>query len=161
MKTLHLLRHAKSSNDDPGLPDRERPLAARGERDAAAMGRRWSRRLGKLDLIVASPALRALSTARIVAEGLGDKGAEIVVDERLYAAATETLLAVVEALDDKLECVMLVGHNPEFTALAHRFDAGIAELRTCALASFEFGSDTWSGIVRIQPARTALDLPKS
>ena len=59
MKTLYLVRHAKSSWDDPGMPDRDRPLEERGERDAAKMGERWSRRHVKPQLILSSPAVRA------------------------------------------------------------------------------------------------------
>ncbi len=69
MKTLHLLRHAWSSRDDASLPDRERPLEARGERDAARMSKRWSQRIEKPELILSSPAVRALATARIIARG--------------------------------------------------------------------------------------------
>ena len=63
MKTLFLVRHAKSSRDDPSLPDRERPLDDRGKRDAPKMGKRLAKRGAKLDLLVSSPALRALATA--------------------------------------------------------------------------------------------------
>lgn len=160
MKTLYLLRHAKSSRDDPFLPDRERPLETRGERDAAKMGRRWSHRHGKPDLILSSPAARALATARLVAEALGCKNKDIRVDERLYDATVQGLIRVVEALDDTLERVMLVGHNPGLAELAHHFDSGIQHMPTCALAVFMFGARSWAGIGRARPARTNFDSPK-
>ena len=108
---MYLLRHAKSSWDDTSLPDRERPLEPRGERDAAKMSRRWSQRHAKPDLIMSSPAARALATANVVAQGLDYKTKNIAVDDRLYAATVEALLDVIEALDDRLDRVMLVGHN--------------------------------------------------
>ncbi len=122
MKTLYLLRHAKSSWDDASLPDRDRPLEPRGERDVAKMSKRWSQQREKPDLILSSPAARALATAKVVAQGLGYKIRHIAVDDRLYAASEDSLIAVIEALDDKLGRVMLVGHNPGLAMLAHHFD---------------------------------------
>jgi len=123
MKTLFLVRHAKSSRDDPSLPDRERPLDDRGKRDAPKMGKRLAKRDAKLDLLVSSPALRALTTAKLIADEMGYKRNDIVVDDRLYASSPDDLLAVIRALDNKLGRVMLVGHNPEFTDLAHRLSS--------------------------------------
>lgn len=160
MKTLYLLRHAKSSRTDTALPDRERPLEPRGERDATKMGRRWSQRHVKPDLILSSPAARALATAQIVAQGLEYKAQQITVDDRLYAATEDALMAVIEALDDTLDRVMLVGHNPGFTALAHHFDSEITHLPTCALAEFRFEVDSWAGMGQARPARTIFDSPK-
>src|SRR6185312_9403361 len=91
MKTLFLVRHAKSSRDPPGLPDEDRPLAGRGERDAPKMGRRL---------------------AKLVAAKLHYKPKRIVVDRRLYPGRLEELLSMIEELDDELESVMLFGHNP-------------------------------------------------
>jgi phosphohistidine phosphatase len=160
MKTLYLLRHAKSSWDDTSLPDSERPLEPRGERDAAKMSKRWSQRHAKPDLIMSSPAARALATANVVAQGLDYKTKNIAVDDRLYAATVDALLAVVEALDDRLDRVMLVGHNPGFTALAHHFDSTIRHMPTCALAEFRFEADSWAGIGQARPVHTIFDSPK-
>ena len=160
MKTLYLLRHAKSSWDDTSLPDRERPLEPRGERDAARMSKRWSQLHEKPDLIMSSPAARALATAKFVAQGLDYKTKNIAVDDRLYAATQDTLIAVIEALDDRLDCVMLVGHNPGFTELAHHFDSRITHMPTCALANFRFEAELWAGIGRTRPSRTIFDSPK-
>ena len=160
MKTLYLVRHAKSSRDDPGLPDRQRPLTPRGERDAATMGHRLRQGHGQPGLIVSSPALRALATARRMAEALDCAPGQLLLDERLYAATMATLLAVVEAIDDKPQCVMLVGHNPEITELAHRFASDIMHMPTCAIAEFAFDARRWSGIGRAKPVRAAFDAPK-
>lgn len=160
MKTLYLLRHAKSSWSDTSLPDRERPLEARGERDAEKMSKRWSKQHLKPDLIMSSPAVRALATAKVVAHGLDYKAGKITVDDRLYAATEDTLIAIIEALDDRLDRVMLVGHDPGFTALAHRFDSKIDHLSTCALAEFGFEAASWAGVGQARPARTILDSPK-
>src|SRR5213593_2985207 len=103
MKTLFLVRHAKSSRDDPTLPDRERPLDARGRRDAPRMGKHLAKRDVKPDSIVSSPALRALTTAQLIADEIGYERRHIVVDDRLYASSADDLLVVIRALDKKLE----------------------------------------------------------
>lgn len=160
MKTLYLLRHAKSNWDDTSLPDRERPLEPRGERDAAKMSKRWSQRHVKPDLIMSSPAARALATANVIAQGLDDQAKNIAVNDRLYAATVGALLAIIEALDDTLDRVMLVGHNPGFTELAHHFDSKITHMPTCALADFRFEAESWASIGRARPVNTIFDSPK-
>jgi phosphohistidine phosphatase len=128
MKTLYLVRHAKSSRDDPSLPDRDRPLDDRGMQDAPNMGKRLRKRGVKPDLLLSSPALRALTTAQLIAEEVGYKRKDIAVDDRLYASSADDLLAVIRALDKKLSRVMLFGHNPEFTDLAHRLSSDIIDM---------------------------------
>jgi len=160
MKTLFLVRHAKSSRDDPSLPDRERPLDDRGKRDAPKMGKRLAKRDAKLDLLVSSPALRALTTAKLIADEMGYKRNDIVVDDRLYASSLDDLLAVIRALDNKLGRVMLVGHNPEFTDLAHRLSSEIVDMPTSAVAEYHFDTKAWTDIGEVEPTKTILDYPK-
>ena len=159
-RTLILVRHAKSSWDSLGLPDTERPLADRGKRDAPMMGKRLAKQKGKPDLILSSPARRALTTAEIIASELGYKTKDIVVDDRLYATDPETLLAVIGGLNDKLKCVMLFGHNPEISELAHRLSADIAPLPTCSVAQFTFESKAWATIGSVKAEKVVLDYPK-
>src|SRR5439155_26018669 len=117
--------HAKSSWDDTALPDKERPVGDRGRRDAPKMGKRLAKRDVKPDLILSSPARRALTTAEIIAKKLDYKLKDIVVDDRLYAGAVHSLLNVIHGLGDKPERVMLFGHNPELTEFAHRLSGEI------------------------------------
>src|SRR2546426_10315742 len=100
MRLLTLVRHAKSSWDYPELSDFERPLNERGRRDAPAMAQRISRLPPKPDLLMSSPATRALATARLFAETLGFPMQDITIDARIYDASPETLLNVVRQLDD-------------------------------------------------------------
>jgi phosphohistidine phosphatase len=160
MKTLLLVRHAKSSRDDPALSDKDRPLNARGERDAPEMGARLAKRNVKPDLILSSPASRALKTAAIIAKKLDYKSKDIVVEDRLYAVGADDLLDVILELDDKLERVMVFGHNPEMTELAHRLSSKITDMLTCAVAEFTFDSKSWSNVGTDKPATVALDYPK-
>jgi phosphohistidine phosphatase len=160
MKTLFLIRHAKSSWDDAGLDDRQRPLAGLGRRDAAAMGKRLARRHPKPDLMLSSPALRAVNTARLMARKLGYRRRHIVVEARLYACTVNDLLRVVRQLDDRLKRVMLFAHNPELTGLARRFSHEIRDLPTCAVARFKFDMKSWTLIGPAALVKVALDVPR-
>ena len=160
MKTLFLIRHAKSSWDDTALPDKDRPLHNRGRRDAKKMGERLAKRDVKPDLILSSPATRALETAEIIAKKLDYRRKDIVVDNRLYAVEVDHLLDVIHKLDGKLKRVMLFGHNPELTELAHRLSSEITHMPTCAAAEFTFDAKSWSHISKVKPAKVALDYPK-
>ena len=160
MKTLYLVRHAKSNKDDPSVPDRDRPLADRGRKEAPEMGRRLAKRQVKPDLLVSSRALRALTTAQLVADEIGCRRNDIVADDRLYESSVEGLLGVVRALDKKVDCVMLFGHNPEFTELAHRLSSDIVDMPTCAVAEFRFDTTKWSDVGELAPAQSALDHPQ-
>ena len=159
-RTLLLVRHAKSSWEEVALSDRARPLAKRGQRDATLMGKRLAKAGVKPDAILSSPACRALSTANIIAEALDFRAKSILVDERLYASDVETLLAVIGELGDPLRCVMLFGHNPEFTDLAHRFSGKITRMPTCAVVQFTFDAASWSAIAGLKPVRVLFDYPK-
>jgi len=160
MKTLFLIRHAKSSWGDTALADKDRPLDDRGKRDAPKMGKRFAKRDVKPDLILSSPAMRALATAEIIAKKLDYKLKDIVVDDRLYASEADELLNVIHKLGDKLERVMIFGHNPEVTELAHRLSSEITHMPTCAVAEFTFETKLWSNIGKAKLAKVALDYPR-
>ena len=108
---------------------------------------------------VSSPALRALSTAQLIADEIGCKRRNIGVDERLYASTANGLLEVIRTLDDKLDRVMLFGHNPEFTDLAHRLSSEIVSMPTCAVAEFRFDTTRWSDVGKVDPVQATLDHP--
>ena len=160
MKTLFLVRHAKSSRNEPALPDKDRPLNDRGKRDAPKMGERLAKRDVSPDLILSSPAKRALKTAQIFAKKFGYKLADIVVDERLYATGADDLLRVIRKLGAKPMSVMLFGHNPELTELAHRLSSRITHLPTCAVAEFTFNAKSWSTTGKNKAANVVLHTPK-
>lgn len=160
MKTLFLIRHAKSSWDDTVLPDQDRPLDDRGERDLAKMGKRLVKRNVKVDLILSSPAKRALATAEVIAKMLNYRRKDIVVNHRLYAGHVDDLLDVIQGLDHKLDRVILVGHNPELTELAHYLLSEIAHMPTSAIAEFTFDAKSWSAIGKDKAVHVKLDYPK-
>lgn len=160
MKTLFLVRHAKSSWEDSGLSDRDRPLAQRGERDAPKMAKHLAKQDVDLDLILSSPATRALATAKIFAEKLQYKKKNIVVDERLYPGHVHQLFELVRGLDDKLRRVMLFGHNPAFLEFAHRLSKTIKRMPTSAVAAFVFDAKSWSELGEAELRSVLLDYPK-
>ena len=144
MKTLALLRHGKSSWEAPELADFDRPLLPRGEHDAALIGDYLGETLGTPDRVVASPALRARETARIVAGRIGYACEDIEEEPRIYEASTDTLLALIQEMDERVGTLLLIGHNPGFSDLAASLAREPVEpLPTCGVAVIEFGVDGW------------------
>ena len=147
MKFLTLIRHAKSSRDNPALPDHLRPLNPRGLRDAPAMGRYLHETFQFApDTIVSSPAVRTVLTARLIAEAIGFPESKIRQDERIYEAPVRSLLGVVREQEDRHHRVCLVGHNPgteEFTnwLCGHRAVEGVV---TTAVIMLELDIPSWS-----------------
>jgi phosphohistidine phosphatase len=160
VKTLTLVRHAKSSWKHPELPDRLRPLNRRGQQDAPAMGKRLAGREVEPDLIISSPATRALTTAEAIAQEIGTPAEEIRADERLYDADASELLEVVQGLDDNLNHVMLVGHNPSLTDLANALGCDIGNIPTCGVIELGFDGDSWTAIGDADPTHVDFDCPK-
>ena len=124
------------------------------------MGKRLAKRDVKPDLLLSSPALRAVTTAQLIAEEIGLESKDIAVDDRLYASSPDDLLAVIRALDNKLDRVMLFGHNPEFSELAHRLSSDIVDMPTSAVAEYNFDTKAWSDVGEIEPVKATLDYPK-
>ena len=144
MLRLTLVRHAKSSWDDPEASDFERPLNARGNRDAPVMALRVSSLRRLPDHLVSSPAVRAISTAHVFAARLGVSEDDVALERRIYDATRATLVEVVRALPDAARHAMLFGHNPGFSALANWLaTCPFDEMPTCAVASFELQVADW------------------
>lgn len=116
MRTLWLLRHAKSSWDDPALPDHDRPLAPRGERAVSRLARHVAQERIRPRLVLCSSAERARATLAPLATALGDPTVE--VEPALYAAPVERLLARARALPGEVDDVLVVGHDPGLHDLA-------------------------------------------
>ena len=161
MKMLYLVRHAKSSWDDPSLADHDRPLNERGQRDVVTMGQRLVQRGVKPDVLLSSTATRALTTAEHLGKAMGIKRKEIVVIDRLYEAAPDVLLSVIQELGDKPKRVMLVAHNPGLAELVHKLASEITDMPTCAIAEFAFAMTSWSDIGKAEPGNVVFDYPKN
>jgi phosphohistidine phosphatase len=144
MKTLLLLRHAKSSWGDPSASDFDRPLAARGIADAPRIGDALRHKGPLPDLILSSPAVRATQTVEAVvkAAGLGTPQ----FDQNIYGASSPELMAIVRRLPETSSCAMLVGHNPGFGDLVSRLTDTSQDMPTAALACIEFQVETWADV---------------
>lgn len=146
MPLLTLVRHAKSTWDYSELTDFERPLNERGRRDAPHMALR-AQGLPKVTQLIASPASRALATARIFAEHLGIGFEAIQIEPKLYEATRKTLLEIVCRIDGNPAHVMLFGHNPGFSELAHTLGhCPFDDLPTCAVAHFKLSIQHWQEV---------------
>ena len=146
MKRLTLVRHAKSDWSLPGQNDWDRPLNKRGQRDAPEMARRLRARRLKPDLVLASPAVRALTTATVMARELKVPAAHVLQDERLYLAAPADMMSVIHERGGAAKHVMVLGHNPGVTEFANRLSAGdqIDNLPTCGVFTAQFDIQDWS-----------------
>lgn len=164
MKTLYLLRHAKSSWSFDELSDQERPLNDRGRTDAPRMGQALCKRSIELDLLVSSPAVRALSTAVLVARELSYPHEKIVVERSIYEARVEDIVNIVHRLPDSAQAVMLVGHNPTFTDVANELSPAstspLLEMPTAAVVCLRFDCERWEEVSRENSEFYFYDFPK-
>ncbi len=162
VKQVILFRHAKSSWDDD-VSDVDRPLAARGERDAPRMGKRLKARHARPDLIVSSHAARAQRTAELIAKQLGIKGRELRVERALYLASPDEILGVVASQDDALSCVLLVGHNPGLTELVNQLlpDLALDNLPTSGVVAIDLPTTSWRNAATARAKLAYYDYPKN
>ena len=144
MKILYLARHAKSSWDDYSIRDFDRPLNKRGLRDAPFMGKLIAGMGETPEIIVTSPANRAVTTSRFFAEAFGLPPATVIELKPLYSAPPETILGVISELDDEIDRAMIVGHNPAMTQVADKLAPGsITHMPTCSVAAIEIPVESW------------------
>lgn len=147
MKTLILVRHAKSSWKDSSLADIDRPLNKRGKRDAPFMGALMKKENILPDLLLSSPAKRACTTAKIFAEELGLKKIDVVTDEQIYLSSASELIDVINEIEDKYNKVMMFGHNPGFTTLNNYLtDHYVDNIPTCGISVIEFDLNSWQDV---------------
>lgn len=162
MKTLILVRHAKSSWENPTQGDFDRPLNDRGLRDAPRMAKRFKGKNLTPELLLASPANRALTTARILAEGIEYPVENIQTDRSIYHADEEELLAIVQRLPDTVNVVMLFGHNPGFTDFANSLtNSRIDNIPTCGIFACRFDVNGWRSITWGKGVVLFFDYPKN
>ncbi len=147
MKTLLLMRHAKSSWEDTALDDFDRPLNDRGRRNAPFMGAFLKHNAVEPGMIVSSPAVRALSTALVVAEAIGYPAARVTTDRRLYDASARQIADVVGEWSDYPDTVLLVGHNPGLTHLVNLLTgARLDNVPTAGIAFIDLDIQRWSDV---------------
>jgi phosphohistidine phosphatase len=162
MKTLYLVRHAKSSWDDKSLDDFDRPLNKRGKKDAPFMGRKlrklWD---AEPELIISSPAKRARKTAKIMAEEIRYPKKKIQWEDALYEATETTLLKVIHEQHDDIKSLMILGHNPSLTAFYNLMsDEVIDNIPTSGVVCVEFPAENWAAITPNSGKLVFFDYPK-
>jgi phosphohistidine phosphatase len=145
MKTLFVLRHAKSSWDHNDLADFDRPLNKRGLETAPLVGETIRKNNFQVDSIISSPAKRAEQTAGLVKESAGIS-AEIQFDERIYEASSHQLLKIASEIKDEIDSVMLVGHNPGLEGLLKMLTQKVETMPTAALAVIDLKIEAWRDI---------------
>ncbi|HEX8428395.1 histidine phosphatase family protein [Hymenobacter sp.] len=145
MKSLYLMRHAKSSWSFEDLTDEQRPLNGRGREDAPRMGQALAKRNIQLDLLLSSAAVRALTTAALVAKELNYSHEQIVVRPEIYHADVHTLLDVVRSCPDKANSVLLVGHNNTISDFANLLSPGALheEMPTAGIVCLHVNVHKW------------------
>jgi len=147
LKTLIIVRHAKSSWDNLDLRDIERPLNDRGKKDAPRMAKRLKERKINPDLLISSSAVRAIETCQHIARVLGYPFEKIITELRLYHADEDTLLQRIRELKDHHDCVMLFGHNPGLTVFANLLlNEDIDNIPTCGIVSALLNVNSWSKV---------------
>lgn len=147
MKTLYLVRHAKSSWKYPNLDDFERPLNKRGRKSAPIMGKILKKLKVTPDLVISSPANRAAMTARIIAASINYPLENIRYSEAIYEFSENTLIHVVKQIDDAVNKAMVVGHNPAINGLADYIgDQPIGNIPTCGAICVELDISSWAKI---------------
>ena len=162
MKTLILVRHAKSSWDQVGLSDFERPLNERGKKDAPEMAKRLKEKGIKIDLVISSPAKRAHKTAKYFADEFDIKKDDIKLIEELYIASTAAFSSAISQLDDKYDTVALFSHNPGITEFASiQTNVRVDDMPTSAVFALQADTERWEGFENAEKKFLFFDYPKN
>ena len=162
MKTLLLIRHAKSGWDDPSLSDIERKLTDRGKSDAKIMAKRLQERSIKIDACVSSTAKRAKKTAKIFMEEFEKDKKKLELRPSLYEASVKDFYDVVESLDDKDKSVALFSHNPGITDFVNSFDTTpIDDMPTCSIYAIKAKTKRWKDFLESKKEFLFFDYPKN
>lgn len=160
-KTLYLVRHGKSSWKNESLTDSERPLNKRGKRDAPFMGKLLRQSSDLPDVIISSPAKRALSTAKLFASELGYTKENIVVIEELYMGDESDFIKIIQNIKDSANSIMLFGHNPGITYFASFIsDSNIENIPTAGIVRIDFNIKSWEEIGRTKGSLILFEYPK-
>ena len=161
MKTLYLVRHAKSSWKFEELADHDRPLNKRGRKAAPKMGKLLNELHIKPDLIVSSPAVRAITTATLFAKELAYNQEKIGVIDDIYGAGRDELLQIIRKTPDQINSLMLVGHNNTLTDLGNYLSPkSVANIPTAGVMALEFKANSWSEISQESSRFVFFEYPK-
>ncbi|WP_455755750.1 SixA phosphatase family protein [Sulfurimonas sp.] len=158
-KKLYIIRHAKSSWSDMSLDDFDRPLNKRGKANAPVMGTRFKNKGVKPDIIISSPAKRAISTAKIIAKKVKYVD-EIILNKDIYELGSNKLDNILKKLDNENNIVFLFGHNPDLNMLAKYYVDFDENIVTCGVVEIEFDCIRWQDISPRNAKLISFDYPK-
>lgn len=162
MKKLLLIRHAKSSWADFSQPDFERPLNERGQKDAPKMAKRLAEKDIIPDVLVSSPANRAITTAMLFAKTLDIKKKHILEKQDLYLAPSQNFYDIIELLDDSYNTVAIFAHNPGITGFANELThVHIDEMPTCSVFAVRMNIKEWKHFREAEKSFWFFDYPKN
>jgi phosphohistidine phosphatase len=161
MKKLIIIRHAKSSWDDPFLNDHERPLSERGYRDAPQMAQRLKKKEIYPDAMLSSDAERAKTTALITAENLHFPKEKILFTNQLYHASASSIFEEIRKTKNDIKTLFVFGHNPGFNDLIDKLGGEIDNLPTSGQFGFKFDVDAWDEISPKKAKVWFFDYPKN
>jgi|SRR6476469_11128414 len=161
MKTLILIRHAKSDWTNAASSDHDRVLNARGKKDAPDMAKRLRDKIEKLDLIVSSSAVRALTTAEAFADEFDIKHKQIQIEPALYLADTDAFFNIIHSLDSKYKKIAIFSHNPGITEFANQLtNVHIDDMPTCAMYAVRADIKDWKDFRPEEKQFYFFDYPK-
>jgi phosphohistidine phosphatase len=162
MKTLILVRHAKSDWSEAGMSDIDRPLNERGKKDAPEMAKRLRKKGLKIDGFVSSPAKRALRTARFFAEEFDRKKDEIQVEKSLYGALPSQFEQVIALLQDKEDTIAIFSHNPGITEYVNTLcEVHTDNMPTCGIFALQAAVEKWQDFTKAEKKFLFYDYPKN
>ncbi|HEY0271541.1 MAG TPA: histidine phosphatase family protein [Chitinophaga sp.] len=163
MKTLLLIRHAKSSWNDPDMDDFDRPLNKRGKANAPEMASRLRQRGVLPELLIASPAKRAKSTAKIMAKAWNYPRQAILFEEELYLCYASTFLKVITRIDDDFDAVAIFAHNPGITDFANYLteEIRIDNVPTTGIFAIQANTDSWTDFDKSDKKFLFFDYPRN
>ncbi len=162
MKTLYLIRHAKSDWSIEHLTDIDRPLNERGYNDAQKMSSVLKEKAIVPDLIISSPAIRAISTALIFCRSLNYDPKKILINKFLYDTSVKDYLACISKTDNKHQIIFLFGHNPTITNTANTLTASVTEeMSTCCIAGIKSEQKEWADFNKENNELIYFDFPKN
>ena len=162
MKSLILIRHAKSSWNDSSVSDFERPLNERGKKDAPVMANRLMEKKIKIDAFISSPAKRASRTASVFAKEYKRDKDDILYKTELYGASEREFIDVIEKISDKFDSIAIFSHNPGLTDFANQLtDVLIDDIPTCGIFAVRSNAGKWSEFSNAEKSFWFFDYPKS
>lgn len=162
MKTLLLVRHAKSDWNDASLSDFDRPLNERGKRDAPAMAHRLLDKKIAIDAFISSPAKRAKKTATIISKEYGREKEELILIDELYGAGEAIFFDVISKADNKFDSIAVFSHNPGITDFANMLtDARIDNIPTCGIFAVTIDCKKWADFKHAKKEFWFFDYPKA